>query len=96
VLRVMLFIDGMNLYHALKENQVNTDVDFHKLSQKLAGANRLIRTYYYHAPYDQTQEPGKYKDQLYRPRFIGHSVAHIQAAFSTGLQAILLAWAGVR
>ena len=33
---------------------------------------------------------------LYRPRFIGHSVAHIQAAFSTGLQAILLAWAGVR
>jgi len=34
--------------------------------------------------------------RLYRPRFIGHSVAHIQAAFSTGLQAILLAWAGVR
>jgi len=34
--------------------------------------------------------------EVYRPRFIGHSVAHIQAAFSTGLQAILLAWAGVR
>jgi len=36
------------------------------------------------------------KRGVYRPRFIGHSVAHIQAAFSTGLQAILLAWAGVR
>jgi len=38
----------------------------------------------------------KDEELVYRPRFIGHSVAHIQAAFSTGLQAILLAWAGVR
>lgn len=59
----MVFIDGMNLYHGLKEGGTRTDVNFHKFSEKLAGTNRLIRTYYYHAPYDQTGEPQRYREQ---------------------------------
>ena len=66
--RVMVFIDGMNLYHSLKDHGIRTDIDFYKFSLKLAGDDRLIRTYYYNAPYDQKHEPKRYGDQQ---RFFG-------------------------
>lgn len=61
--RVMIFIDGMNLYHGLKDHDIGTNINFHKFSSKLAEGRKLIRTYYYNAPYDQQAEPERYRDQ---------------------------------
>ncbi len=76
--RVMIFIDGSNLYHALKNSVSNTKLDFDKFAQKLAGTDReLVRTYYYNAPVDQTTDPERYKKQQ---RFFAklHSVPRFQ------------------
>jgi uncharacterized LabA/DUF88 family protein len=61
--RVMIYVDGNNLYHSLKDNFGRANLDFEKFCDKLASERRLIRTYYYNAPKDQAKEPGKYVDQ---------------------------------
>ncbi|MFC1916509.1 NYN domain-containing protein [Chloroflexota bacterium] len=49
--RVMVFIDGNNLYHRLKENGWSTWTDIGFLAERLTGNNRtLVHTYYYNAP----------------------------------------------
>ena len=45
--RVMIFIDGSNLYHSLKDYYGRTDIDIEKLSLNLCGERKLIRTLYY-------------------------------------------------
>ena len=45
--RVIVFIDGSNLYHVLSEVCGRHDVQFGKLSEKLANGRDLRRTYYY-------------------------------------------------
>lgn len=55
--QVMILIDGSNLYHSLKSNFQRTDLDFASFAERLAESRRLIRTYYYNAPVDQTKEP---------------------------------------
>lgn len=45
--RVMVFVDGSNLYHALRTRFGRTDIDLGGLVQKLAAGRELIRTYYY-------------------------------------------------
>lgn len=62
--RVCVFVDGSNLYFALKRNGKNTRVDYYELSRALVGPNRtLIRTYYYNASWDPAAYPDKFKDQ---------------------------------
>ena len=61
--RLMIYIDGNNLYHSLKDHFGRANLDFEKFCDKLASERRLIRTYYYNAPKDQAKEPGKYADQ---------------------------------
>lgn len=62
--RVCVFIDGSNLYFALKRNNKNTRVDYYQLSLALAQPNRtLIRTYYYNAVFDVNAFPEKAKNQ---------------------------------
>lgn len=61
--RVMVFIDGSNLYHSLKHFFRRTDIDIGKLCQKLLGKRRLIRIYYYNARVGRKEEPERYKDQ---------------------------------
>ena len=56
--RVAIFIDGSNLYHALRENLGRTDLNFSEFAQKLIGERRLFRIYYYNIP----QDPGRYPD----------------------------------
>ena len=67
--RVMLFIDGSNIYHRLRDNphlrnnhQPN-DIDYGKFATKLAGQRRFVRSYYYGARLDQTRELDRYKSQ---------------------------------
>lgn len=61
--RVMVFIDGSNLYHSLKAYFKRTDIDMGKLSQKLLEKRRLIRIYYYNARVGRKEEPERYRDQ---------------------------------
>jgi uncharacterized LabA/DUF88 family protein len=62
--RVCVFIDGSNLYFALKRNGKNTRVDYHQLSLALTHPDRtLIRTYYYNAVFDINAFPDKAKNQ---------------------------------
>lgn len=61
--RVMIFIDGSNLYHGLKNNSESTKVDYEKLALCLCGKRKLIRVYYYNAPIKQRDDENKYKNQ---------------------------------
>ena len=45
--RVAIFIDGSNLYHALRSNLGRYDLNFADFAVKLCGPRRLFRTYYY-------------------------------------------------
>jgi len=58
--RVMVFIDGSNLYHSLKENFKRTDIEMGKLADKLLEKRRLIRVYYYNARVGRKEEPERY------------------------------------
>jgi len=61
--RVMIFIDGSNLYHSLKNFFKRTDLDIGKFCNKLLEKRRLIRIYYYNARVGYKEEPERYKDQ---------------------------------
>ncbi|MDP6448583.1 MAG: NYN domain-containing protein, partial [Dehalococcoidales bacterium] len=45
----MIFIDGSNLYHSLKNIFGRTDLDIGKFCQRLLGRRKLGRIYYYNA-----------------------------------------------
>jgi uncharacterized LabA/DUF88 family protein len=61
--RVMIFIDGSNLYHSLKNHFGRTDLDIGKFCRKLLGRRQLIRIYYYNAKVGRKEEPEIYKLQ---------------------------------
>jgi len=61
--RVMIFIDGSNLYHSLKGFFKRTDIDIGKLGNKLLEKRRLVRIYYYNAKVGLKEEPERYRDQ---------------------------------
>jgi uncharacterized LabA/DUF88 family protein len=61
--RVMIFIDGSNLYHSLKNHFGRTDLDIGKFCRKLQRRRQIIRIYYYNAKVGQKQEPERYKQQ---------------------------------
>ncbi len=61
--RLMIFIDGSNLYHSLKGYFKRTDIDIGKFCQKLQGKRRLIRIYYYNAIVGRKEEPERYQHQ---------------------------------
>jgi uncharacterized LabA/DUF88 family protein len=61
--RVMIFIDGNNLYHSLKHVVGRTNLDFHKFSARLVGERHLIRTYYYNAPLNREDDDEKHRMQ---------------------------------
>jgi uncharacterized LabA/DUF88 family protein len=61
--RVMIFIDGSNLYHSLKKFFGRADIDMGKFCDRLLGKRRLIRIYYYNAKVGKEEEPERFKDQ---------------------------------
>lgn len=62
--RVMVFIDGSNMYHSLKTFFNRTDIDFGKFCAKLIGRRQLVRTYYYNARVSRKEEPERYISQV--------------------------------
>jgi len=61
--RVAIFIDGSNLYHALKSNFRRNDLNFSEFTNKLCGSRNLLRTYYYNVLQDQIQRPDGHREQ---------------------------------
>lgn len=70
--RVAIFVDGSNFYHGLKEefeikdeNAANVPaIDFQKFTSFLCGGRKLINTYYYNAPLNQSdKDKESYKAQ---------------------------------
>jgi uncharacterized LabA/DUF88 family protein len=61
--RIMIFVDGSNLYHSLKNYFRRTDIDIGKFCQKLLEKRRLVRIYYYNARVGLREEPERYHDQ---------------------------------
>ena len=59
----MVFIDGSNLYHSLRQECGRTNVDFALFPEKLVDGRELVRTYYYNATVDQQLEAQRYADQ---------------------------------
>jgi len=61
--KVMIFIDGSNLYHSLKNHFSRTDLDIGKFCRKMVGRHDLVRIYYYNARVGRKEEPERYKRQ---------------------------------
>ena len=61
--RVMIFIDGSNLYYSLQTHCARIDLDYGKFIGKLAGGRRLVRAYYYGARVDQSRQQQAFQSQ---------------------------------
>ena len=61
--KVMIFIDGSNLYHSLKNFFKRADIDIGKFGNKLLGKRQLVRIYYYNAKVGIKEEPERYREQ---------------------------------
>ena len=61
--RLMIFIDGSNLYHSLKNHFGRTDLDVRKFCSKLKGRRNLTRIYYYNAKVGFKEEPERFRQQ---------------------------------
>lgn len=61
--RVVIFIDGSNLYHALRSNFRRHDLNFADFARRLCGSRRLFRIYYYNVLQDPVQRPEGYREQ---------------------------------
>ena len=61
--RVAIFIDGSNLYHALRSNFGRYDLNFALFADKLCESRRLFRTYYYNVLQDPSQHAEGYREQ---------------------------------
>lgn len=70
--RVVVYIDGSNLYHSCKQ-AFGKLPDVCKLRDKLVGDRRLVRSYYYTAPVNATKQPEVAQEQQ---RFI-HAIQRL-------------------
>ena len=61
--RIAIFIDGSNLYHALRNNLKRHDLNFADFTARLCGSRPLFRIYYYNVLQDQAQWPEGYREQ---------------------------------
>ena len=61
--RIMIFIDGSNFYHGLKNVLGKVNINFQKLAETLCGERELIRMYYYNAPVEREGNEEKYRSQ---------------------------------
>ena len=61
--RVMIFLDGSNMYHSLRHFFKRTDLDIGKFCQRILRKRRLVRIYYYNAQVGRKEEPERFKEQ---------------------------------
>jgi uncharacterized LabA/DUF88 family protein len=74
--RVMVFIDGSNLYHVLSQSCGRHDLQFDKFAQKLANGRQLQRIYYYNIRQESDSNPNvgveqaKFLESLYDTPYV--------------------------
>ncbi|MBU0957561.1 MAG: NYN domain-containing protein [Nanoarchaeota archaeon] len=64
--KVIVFIDGSNLYHLVKNlcpDQKQIEFNFSKFLKNIVGARTLIRVYYYNCPLDRNKDNKAYRAQ---------------------------------
>ena len=62
--KIVIFIDGSNFYHGMKNNLgKKKNVDFERFCNLLANSRKLVRTYYYNAPVRKEDGEEQYKAQ---------------------------------
>ncbi|MFA5019609.1 MAG: NYN domain-containing protein [Candidatus Pacearchaeota archaeon] len=65
--RIMIFIDGSNHYHIIKDmfhnKKKSMNFDFEKFVSHIVGDRELIRVYYYSAPLDRKKDEETYIKQ---------------------------------
>jgi len=61
--RVAIFIDGSNLYHALRSNFGRHDLNFAEFANRLCGNRFLFRTYYYNILQGPATRPDGSREQ---------------------------------
>ena len=64
--RVIIFIDGSNHYHIIKEmfnSKKSMDFNFEMFVKELSGKRKLVRVYYYTAPLDRKKDENTYIKQ---------------------------------
>lgn len=63
--RAILFVDGNNWYHSLKRNGIGApgELDYAKISHKLAGTRDWVETRYYIGALNQSSNPAAYAEQ---------------------------------
>ncbi|OIO42000.1 hypothetical protein AUJ62_01605 [Candidatus Pacearchaeota archaeon CG1_02_32_21] len=64
--RIIIFIDGSNLYHVVKTllpNKRPNDFNFEKFTKYLTGRRKLVRIYYYNVPLDRNKDEESYIKQ---------------------------------
>jgi uncharacterized LabA/DUF88 family protein len=74
--RVMVFIDGSNLYHVLSQSCGRHDLQFDKFALKLANGRKLQRIYYYNIRQESDSNPNvgveqaKFLESLYDTPYV--------------------------
>lgn len=63
--RAIVFIDGNNLYHRLKENGLVTKINIGYLASKLVGDRELVQIYYYNSPHPGEGEKSQQENEYY-------------------------------
>jgi uncharacterized LabA/DUF88 family protein len=64
--KVMIFIDGSNLYHIIKSlipDKKPNDFDFKKFIDRILDGRKLVRVYYYNCPLDISRDFDAYVKQ---------------------------------
>lgn len=61
--KLVIFVDGSNYYHSLKNVFNKTNVDFQKISDFLCSNYNLVKIYYYLAPLLWQENPKQYSKQ---------------------------------
>lgn len=59
----MVFIDGSNFYHGLKNTLGTNRIKFHDFSKYLCGDRKLVSIEYYNCPLNQQISPAAYSNQ---------------------------------
>lgn len=66
--RIQIFVDGSNLYHGLRNDCGNTQLNYSEFAKVLCRNRRLIRMNYYIGTVDATRDPSVAKGQQ---KFLG-------------------------
>jgi len=67
---VSIYIDGSNLYHSIRQYFGEKRLDLIKFRDKLAAGRRLVRTYYYDAPFPADKDSERARNQQRFHNFI--------------------------